>query len=233
MLKIRDVVAGYGNGTVLHSLSLSVQRGEIVGILGRNGMGKTSLIRAVAGLLRIREGGIWLDDIDLSRAPAHARALHGIAVVPQGRGVFPDLTVDENLQLGRLAAGKKSRTGRLGEVLDYFPRLGERGSQAAGTLSGGEQQMLAIGRALMAEPQLLLLDEPSDGIMPVLVQQIAQNIVDINRNEGLTTVIVEQNVPMVRSMAGRCLLLESGQVIAEGLLDALASSGQLEQHLGV
>ncbi|WP_030614800.1 ABC transporter ATP-binding protein [Streptomyces fulvoviolaceus] len=233
MLEVRDVVAGYGNGTVLHGLSLSVQRGEIVGILGRNGMGKTSLIRAVAGLLRLREGTVRLDDIDLSRAPAHARAQHGIAVVPQGRGVFPDLTVDENLKLGRMAAGKRSRPGRLGEVLDYFPRLGERGSQAAGTLSGGEQQMLAIGRALMSEPQLLLLDEPSDGIMPVLVQQIAQNIVDINRNEGLTTVVVEQNVPMVRSMAGRCLLLEGGQVIAEGLLDALADSGRLEQHLGV
>jgi ABC-type branched-subunit amino acid transport system ATPase component len=233
MLEVRDVVAGYGNGTVLHGLSLSVQRGEIVGILGRNGMGKTSLIRAVAGLLRLREGTIRLDDVDLSRAPAHARAHHGIAVVPQGRGVFPDLTVDENLRLGRMAAGKRSRPGRLKEVLDYFPRLGERGSQAAGTLSGGEQQMLAIGRALMAEPQLLLLDEPSDGIMPVLVQQIAQNIVDINRNEGLTTVVVEQNVPMVRSMAGRCLLLEGGLVIAEGLLDTLADSGRLEQHLGV
>jgi ABC-type branched-subunit amino acid transport system ATPase component len=233
MLEVRDVVAGYGSGTVLGGLSLSVNRGEIVGILGRNGMGKSSLIRAVAGLLRIREGSIRLGDIDLSHAPAHARARHGIAVVPQGRGVFADLTVNENLQLGRMAAGKRSRRGRLREVLEYFPRLGERGSQAAGTLSGGELQMLAIGRALMAEPQLLLLDEPSDGIMPVLVRQIAENIVEINRNEGLTTVVVEQNVPMVQSMATRCLLLEGGQVIAEGLFESLASTGQLEHHLGV
>lgn len=233
MLEVRDIVAGYGRGTVLQGLSLSVQRGEVVGILGRNGMGKTSLIRALAGLLRIREGSIFLDGTDLSHAPAHARAPHGIAVVPQGRGVFAELTVNENLQLGRMAAGKRSRPGRLKEVLGYFPRLGERGAQAAGTLSGGEQQMLAIGRALMAEPQLLLLDEPSDGIMPVLVQQIVKNIIDINRNEGLTIVVVEQNVPMVRSMAGRCLLLESGRVIADGMFEALADSGQLEQHLGV
>jgi branched-chain amino acid transport system ATP-binding protein len=233
MLEVRDVVAGYGRGTVLQGLSLSVDRGEVVGILGRNGMGKTSLIRVLAGLLRVREGSITLDGTDLTQAPVHARSTHGIAVVPQGRGVFGELTVKENLQLGRLAAGSRSRPGRLDEVLAYFPRLGERGSQQAGTLSGGEQQMLAIGRALMAEPQLLLLDEPSDGIMPVLVQQISKNIVDINRNEGLTIVVVEQNVPMVRSMARRCVLLERGRIIADGTVEALTDSGQLEQHLGV
>jgi branched-chain amino acid transport system ATP-binding protein len=196
-------------------------------------MGKSTLIRVLAGLLRIKSGRVDVNGADLTRAPAHARARHGIAVVPQGRGVFADLTVTENLQLGRLAAGGRVRDGRLQEVLHYFPRLAERPKQRAGTMSGGEQQMLAIARAMMAEPKLLLLDEPSDGIMPVLVQQIADNIKEINQREGLTTVVVEQNVPMVTRMASRCLILESGRFVASGSLDELASSGEIERHLGV
>jgi ABC-type branched-subunit amino acid transport system ATPase component len=211
MLDVSNVVAGYGRGVVLHDLSMSVQEGEILGILGRNGMGKSTLIRVLAGLLGIRSGRLEVNGADLTRAPAHVRARHGIAVVPQGRGVFAELTVDENLRLGRLAAGERVREGRLQEVLGYFPRLAERPSQKAGTMSGGEQQMLAIARAMMAEPRILLLDEPSDGIMPVLVQQIADNVREINEREGLTTVVVEQNVPMVSRMASRCLILESGR----------------------
>jgi ABC-type branched-subunit amino acid transport system ATPase component len=233
MLQMSDVVAGYGRGVVLRELSLAVQEGEILGVLGRNGMGKSTLIRVLAGLLRIKSGRVEVSGIDLTRAPAHARARHGIAVVPQGRGVFSDLSVSENLHLGRLAAGKRVRAGRLQEVLDYFPRLAERPKQRAGTMSGGEQQMLAIARAMMAEPRILLLDEPSDGIMPVLVQQIADNIKEINRNEGLTTVVVEQNVPMVSRMASRCLILESGRIVASGSMDELAATGEVERHLGV
>jgi ABC-type branched-subunit amino acid transport system ATPase component len=233
MLDISDVVAGYGRGVVLHDLSLSVEEGEILGVLGRNGMGKSTLIRVLSGLLRVRSGRIELSGTDLTRAPAHARAQHGIAVVPQGRGVFADMSVSENLQLGRLAAGSRVRPGRLQEVLDYFPRLAERPKQRAGTMSGGEQQMLAIARAMMAEPRILLLDEPSDGIMPVLVQQIADNIKEINRNEGLTTVLVEQNVPMVSRMSSRCLILESGRIVARGAIDELTAAGEVERHLGV
>jgi branched-chain amino acid transport system ATP-binding protein len=233
MLQMNDVVAGYGRGVVLHDLSMSVQDGEVLGVLGRNGMGKSTLIRVLAGLLRIKSGRVEVSGVDLTREPSHVRARHGIAVVPQGRGVFADLTVTENLRLGRLAAGTRVRAGRLQEVLEYFPRLAERPKQRAGTMSGGEQQMLAIARAMMAEPRILLLDEPSDGIMPVLVQQIAENIKEINRNEGLTTVVVEQNVPMVSRMATRCLVLESGRIVASGSMDELAATGEVERHLGV
>ncbi|SRR6266508_454066 len=233
MLRMTDVVAGYGRGVVLRDLSLSVEQGEILGVLGRNGMGKSTLIRVLAGLLRVKSGWIEADGADLTRAPAHTRAQHGIAVVPQGRGVFADLSVSENLQLGRLAAGGRVRAGRLREVLDYFPPLAERPKQRAGTMSGGEQQMLAIARAMMSEPRILLLDEPSDGIMPLLVQQIADNIKQINRNEGLTTVVVEQNVPMVSRMSSRCLILESGRIVANGSLHELVAAGEVERHLGV
>jgi ABC-type branched-subunit amino acid transport system ATPase component len=233
MLQVTNVVAGYGRGVVLHDLSLSVEEGEILGVLGRNGMGKSTLIRVLAGLLKIRSGHLQVGDTDLTKASAHVRTRHGIAVVPQGRGVFADLTVTENLKLGRLAAGGRVRAGRLQEVLDYFPRLAERPKQRAGTMSGGEQQMLAIARAMMTEPRILLLDEPSDGIMPVLVQQIADDIKDINRKEGLTTVVVEQNVPMVTRMSTRCLILEGGRIVANGPVKDLVASGEVEQHLGV
>lgn len=233
MLKVTDLVAGYGRGVVLRDLSLSVEDGEVLGVLGRNGMGKSTLIRVLAGLLNVRSGRLEVGGEDLTRAPAHVRARHGIAVVPQGRGVFADLTVNENLQLGRLAAGGRVRDSRLKEVLEYFPRLGERPKQRAGTMSGGEQQMLAIARAMMAEPRILLLDEPSDGLMPVLVQQIAENIRDINRKEGLTTVVVEQNVPMVSRMSSRCLILESGRIVASGSPEELSARGEIERHLGV
>ncbi len=233
MLQVTDVVAGYGRGVVLHDLSFSVEEGEVLGVLGRNGMGKSTLIRVLAGLLKIRSGQLQVAGTDLTRAPAHVRTRHGIAVVPQGRGVFGELTVSENLKLGRLAAGGRVRQGRFEEVLDYFPRLAERPKQRAGTMSGGEQQMLAIARAMMTEPRILLLDEPSDGIMPMLVQQIADNIKDINRKEGLTTVVVEQNVPMVARMSTRCLILESGRIVSDGSIESLTATGEVEQHLGV
>ncbi len=233
MLTVEEIVAGYGRGVVLHELSMSVQDGEVLGVLGRNGMGKSTLIRVLAGLLQIRSGRLEVHGADLTRSPAHVRARHGIAVVPQGRGVFSDLTVTENLELGRLAAGQRVRAARTKEVLGYFPRLAERPHQKAGTMSGGEQQMLAIARAMMAEPRILLLDEPSDGIMPVLVQQIADNVRAINQSEGLTTVVVEQNVPMVSRMASRCLVLESGRIVASGSPAELAATGEIERHLGV
>ena len=231
-LVVHNVTAGYGNITVLHDLSLTVASGAIFGVLGRNGMGKTTLIRCLAGLIMPQAGAITLEGEDISRLPPHQRARRGITTVVQGRGVFPRLTVMENLEMGRVAAGKRKRN-RLDEVLGYFPRLKERLMQDAGTLSGGEQQMLAIGRGLMTDPKVILLDEPSDGIMPILVKQIGVTLCEINRRENTTIVIVEQNVPMVFSMAQYCIVLEKGRLVAEGTCDDVSQSDVLLEYLAI
>ncbi|MDH3235931.1 MAG: ABC transporter ATP-binding protein [Alphaproteobacteria bacterium] len=231
-LVVQDVTAGYGNITVLHDLSLTVADGAILGVLGRNGMGKTTLIGCLAGMIVPQAGSITLEGEDITRLPPHQRARRGITTVVQGRGIFPRLTVMENLEMGRVAAGGRKRN-RLEEVFGYFPRLKERLSQYAGTMSGGEQQMLAIGRGLMTDPKVMLLDEPSDGIMPTLVQQIGVTLCEINRRENTTIVIVEQNVPMVFSMAQYCIVLEKGRLVAEGTCDDVSQSDVLLEYLAI
>jgi branched-chain amino acid transport system ATP-binding protein len=233
VLEGRELRAGYGDATVLRDLSVRVETSEILGVLGRNGMGKTTLMRTLVGLLRPSSGRVEFDGRDITRMRPHDRARAGIILVAQGRGVFPDLSVRENLDVGRISSGRAGTAGRLDEVLGYFPRLGERMDQKAGTMSGGEQQMLVTARALMAEPQVLLLDEPSDGIMPILVTQMADILKEVNRREGLTTVIVEQNVPMVFRMASRCLVIEKGAIVAEGTPDELAGSSVMKEHLAI
>lgn len=231
-LVVQDVTAGYGNITVLRHLSLTVADGAILGVLGRNGMGKTTLIRCLAGLIVPQTGTITLDGEDITRLPPHQRARRGITTVVQGRGIFPRLTVMENLEMGRVASGRRKRN-RLDEVLGYFPRLKERLTQFAGTMSGGEQQMLVIGRGLMTDPKVILLDEPSDGIMPTLVQQIGVTLREINRLENTTIVIVEQNVPMIFSMAQYCIVLEKGRLVAEGTCDDVSQSDVLVEYLAI
>ena len=231
-LEVNDVTAGYGKITVLRNITLNIRDGQIVGLLGRNGMGKTTLIRCLAGLIVPSSGTIHFDGADITQLPPHERARRGITTVVQGRGVFPGLTVRENLEMGRIASTRKKRS-RYDEVLGYFPRLAERLDQAAGTMSGGEQQMLAIGRGLMTDPTLMLLDEPSDGIMPTLVQQIAQTLSEINRNEGTTILIVEQNVPMVLGMAERCMVVEKGRLVVDGTRDELAESAVMKEYLAI
>ena len=180
---VDNVRAGYGHAEVLRGLSLSIPDGGVLGVLGRNGMGKSTLVRCIAGLNPPTAGRIMAGTKDVSTLEPHQRARLGITTVVQGRGVFPSLTVRENLEMGRIASGRPLPS-RVDEVVSYFPRLGERMSQKAGTMSGGEQQMLAIGRGLMTHPKVMLLDEPSDGIMPVLVQQIADILARINRRAG-------------------------------------------------
>jgi ABC-type branched-subunit amino acid transport system ATPase component len=228
---VENVAAGYGRGTVLDGIDIAMDEGEVLGVVGRNGMGKTTLTRVIAGLLPIRSGQVTFDGHVISKLPPHRRSRRGIAVVPQGRGVFPELTVRQNIQLGQMAATGTPRP--VDEIFDYFPRLGERMDQRAGTMSGGEQQMLAIARALMGQPRLLVLDEPSDGISPLLVQQISRNIVDINRNEGLSILIVEQNVPMMREVTTRCVVVEGGAVVADGAFDRLEIDGVIDKYIGV
>jgi branched-chain amino acid transport system ATP-binding protein len=231
-LEVEGVTAGYGSITVLRGVSLRVGEGEILGVLGRNGMGKSTLIRCVAGLIPTSAGTVRFAGRDITALPPHARARLGITTVVQGRGIFPRLSVRENLEIGRIAGGT-ARRSRFDEVLGYFPRLRERMAQQAGTMSGGEQQMLAIGRGLMTDPRLMLLDEPSDGIMPALVAQIAETLVAINRHEGMTIIVVEQNMPMVFMMTRRCIILEKGAVVAEGDRDELEASEVMREYLAI
>jgi len=231
-LRVDNITAGYGRITVLRDLSLKVREGEILGLLGRNGMGKTTLIRCLAGLIRPTAGNITFEDRHITELRPHERARLGITTVVQGRGVFPGLTVLENLEMGRIAS-RRTKRSRIDEVVSYFPRLGERMRQSAGTLSGGEQQMLAIGRGLMTDPTVMLLDEPSDGIMPMLVQQIAKILKDINEREGMTMIIVEQNVPMVFSLTDHCVILEKGRVVTEGTRDEVSRSEVMKAYLAI
>jgi ABC-type branched-subunit amino acid transport system ATPase component len=231
-LRVDGLTAGYGDITVLRDVSVSVEQGSVLGVLGRNGMGKTTLIRALAGLIPADSGSIHLGDRDITGLSSHQRARLGLTTVVQGRGIFPKLRVREHLAMGRIAAGGKKRN-RLDEVLTYFPRLRERLDQLAGTMSGGEQQMLAIGTGLMTDPSIMLLDEPSDGIMPSLVESIADKLRDINQSEGMTLVIVEQNVPMVFSMADHCLVLEKGAIVAQGSSESVAGSDAVQRYLTV
>ena len=231
-LEVENITAGYGNITVLRDVSFKVNDGGVVGVLGRNGMGKSTLIKCLAGLILPAEGAIKLNGEDISNLLPHVRANRGVTTVVQGRGIFPDLTVMENLEMGRIAGGRGKRN-RLEEVLGYFPRLSERLTQLAGTLSGGEQQMLAIGRGLMTDPKLILLDEPSDGIMPTLVEQIAETLGEINRQESTTIVIVEQNLPMIFSLAEYCIVFEKGKLVAEGTCEKIQKSEILQEYLAI
>ncbi len=227
-----QVSAGYGDGAVLSGLSMSVDSGAILGVLGRNGMGKSTLVRTIAGLNLPTAGKIHAGGIDITRLPPHQRARLGITTIVQGRGIFPQLTVRENLEMGRMGAGR-DKPSRLDEVLGYFTRLGERLDQKAGTMSGGEQQMLAIGRSLMTHPKVMLLDEPSDGIMPILVQQIAEILLQINREHKLTILIVEQNVPLVFRMTEQCVIIEKGRVVAQGTRAELEASDAMREYLAI
>ncbi|HYG87335.1 MAG TPA: ABC transporter ATP-binding protein [Azospirillum sp.] len=231
-LDLQHVSAGYGSITVLHDLSLMIPARGILGILGRNGMGKSTLVRCISGLNPATYGRIVAGGRDITSLPVHDRARLGITAVLQGRGTFANMTVRENLEMGRVGSGV-GLPSRLDEVLGYFPHLGGRLDQRAGTLSGGEQQMLAIGRAFMAHPKVILLDEPSDGISPLLVQQIAEILVRINREQGITVLIVEQNVPMVFSMTRECAIMEKGKIVLRGHREDLERGGAMDEYLVV
>jgi branched-chain amino acid transport system ATP-binding protein len=216
LLELRDVEARYGPVKALHGVSLDVGEGEIVSLLGANGAGKTTTLRAISGTVR-RGGGLRFAGDDLPRAP-EAVARRGIAHVPEGRGTFSELTVWENLRLGAYTQRGKPDASR---VFTFFPRLRERRDQQAGTLSGGEQQMLALGRAMMARPRLLLLDEPSLGLAPLVVREIFDALRRMNEQDGLTVLVVEQNANLALDASARAYVLESGRVAVSGSSDEL------------
>jgi branched-chain amino acid transport system ATP-binding protein len=234
LLELKDVRAGYGSFQALFDVSLEVRPGEAVGVIGPNGAGKTTLMRAISGLVRPTAGSIRLGDVDLVTTPAHRIVGLGIAHVPENRRLFPRMTVEDNLRMGGFLPAARPRYGqRLDLVYDLFPRLRERRRQLAGTMSGGEQQMCAIGRALMSEPRLLLLDEPSAGLAPVVVQQLFELLKRI-RAGGLTVLIVEQNVQQVLRVVDRAYVLETGRIRAAGAsAELLQSTSIREAYLGV
>ncbi len=234
MLDVNEIHTYYGNIHALKGISLTVETGEIVCLIGGNGAGKTTTLRTICGLHKPRQGFVQLDGEDLAKYRAHEIVYKGVAMIPEGRGIFARLTVAENLDLGAYSRKDKAQINQdLEQAFSIFPRLKERRNQVAGTLSGGEQQMLAIGRALMAHPRLLLLDEPSMGLAPILVESIFETIQAINK-EGTTILLVEQNALMALSIANRGYVLQTGQIVLQDTAENLQSNEMVQKaYLGV
>ncbi|MER7418210.1 ABC transporter ATP-binding protein [Micromonospora peucetia] len=234
LLEIDDVSLLYGRIQALHGISLSVDEGEIVALIGANGAGKSTTMRAVSGIRPVATGNIRFNGEDITKLRADLRVRRGLCQAPEGRGIFPGMTVLDNLDMG--AYTRRDRAGiaqDLDRVLTLFPRLAERRKQAGGTLSGGEQQMLAVGRALMSRPKLLLLDEPSMGLAPMLIQQIFDIIVEINQ-QGTTILLVEQNAQQALARAHRAYVLETGRIVKSGTgAELLHDPAVKEAYLGV
>jgi branched-chain amino acid transport system ATP-binding protein len=234
LLKLEDVVLNYGKIEALHGISLEVAEGEVVALIGANGAGKTSTMRAISGVRGLHAGSITFDGEDVTKLRADQRMRKGLCLTPEGRGVFPGMTVTENLDMG--AYTRKDKAGiaeDLERVFGLFPRLQERRKQVGGTMSGGEQQMLAIGRSLMSRPKLLLLDEPSMGLAPMLIQQIFSIISEI-AEQGTTILVVEQNAKQALSRADRAYVLETGRIVKTGSGAALLDDPSVrEAYLGV
>jgi branched-chain amino acid transport system ATP-binding protein len=234
MLKVDNVHTYYGNIHALKGITLNIEKGEIVTLIGGNGAGKTTTLRTISGLLTPREGSIDLNGESLFKYKAHEIVYKGISMVPEGRGIFARLSVTENLEMGAYSrSSQQELTGNMDRVFALFPRLKERRTQVAGTLSGGEQQMLATGRALMANPSLLLMDEPSMGLAPVLVELIFDTIQKINQ-EGTTILLVEQNALMALSIAHRGYVLQTGEIVISDTAENLKKNPTVQKaYLGM
>lgn len=229
MLSVKNLEVCYGAISALGDVSFFIETGKIVTLIGANGAGKTTTLRTISGLLRAKSGSITFKDEDITRLPPHKIVARGLCHVPEGRMIFGNLTVDENLAMGAYLQTDKIRIAQNRDyVFGIFPRLKERLAQAAGTLSGGEQQMLAIGRALMSDPKLLMLDEPSLGIAPKLISTIFEKIVEINRTHGLTILLVEQNAKLALEISHDAYVLETGRVVLQGLSADLRTNPELK-----
>jgi urea ABC transporter ATP-binding protein UrtE len=230
ILTVTDLRAGYGRIPILHGVSFALQEGEVVGVLGHNGMGKTTLLRALRGELKAMAGTVTLAGRDVTRASAAARARLGLGYVPQGRGIFPALSAEENLRMGEIARNGDSL---LPQILDQFPILKELRGRRGGALSGGEQQILALARCLLAKPRLVLLDEPSEGIQPSIVDEIVRHLRSFQQSWGLTVLLVEQDLEVIAALAGRVLIMQKGRIAAEVAPTALHDRAVVEELLGI
>jgi branched-chain amino acid transport system ATP-binding protein len=235
LVQVEDIHTFYDKSHILHGVSLAVGRAEVVGLLGRNGVGKSTTLKAIAGLVHPSQGKVLFEGRSVTQLPAHRLARLGIGYVPEDRRIFPLLTVLENLRTGldRHGMTKSRKKDLLEKVYEYFPVLAERRNQAGGTLSGGEQQMLAIARSMMLEPKIILLDEPTEGLMPRMVSQIRQ-IIDVLRREDVAVLLVEQNVPLTLETARRVYIIEKGVVRHHALASELrVNDAVIHQYLGV
>ncbi len=234
LLEIQDLHAYYGNIQALKGISLNVDQGEIVTLIGANGAGKTTTLRVISGLLKPRQGSVLLNGQDLSEFKAHEVVNQGVAMVPEGRGVFSKLTVLENLELGAYSRSDKAGIQEdIERIFGIFPRLKERRTQVGGTLSGGEQQMLSTARALMARPSLLLMDEPSMGLAPVLIESVFESLLEINK-QGTTILLVEQNALMALQVASRGYVLQTGEIVLSDTADGLRENEMVQKaYLGI
>lgn len=227
MLEIKNIDVSYGPVKALHNVSISVEKGQIVSIIGANGAGKSTLMKAIVGLCETRKGSICYRGEEIQGLPTHKIIRKGIVLVPEGRKIFPALTVMENLEMGAYSR-KGSIQKEIEEIFAYFPRLFERKGQMAGTLSGGEQQMLAIGRGLMAKPELLMLDEPSMGLAPVIVEEMFRVIYQIHKDHKLPILLVEQNAYMALEISDNCYVLENGELKLQGTSEELMNSPEIK-----
>jgi urea ABC transporter ATP-binding protein UrtE len=229
VLRLVELESGYGSIQVLRRVSLELPRGGCVVVLGRNGVGKSTLLRSIVGLIAPTSGEVQLAGHQLSGLPAYEIARRGIALVPQGRGILPKLTVGENLIAGTRAAGQNGQIPP--RIYEYFPILKERFHQLGGTLSGGQQQMLALGRALCGKPKVLLLDEPSEGIQPSIVAELATILPNIMKEEGLSMLVVEQNLDLALSIGNRFIFMDKGQIVHESTRDQIGDPSEVERYL--
>lgn len=232
MLEVNGLCTGYGSIPVLYDVALSVKRGEAIGILGHNGMGKTTLLRTLIGALPVTAGTIRFNGDDVTALPPHARAKRGVAYVPQGREIFPALSAYDNLRLGLVKTGRKPEEA-IGALLEDFPRLRPLLDRQGGALSGGEQQLLALARALAGEPSMLLLDEPTEGIQPSIIEEIAETLVSLREKRGLTIVLVEQNLDFIAAVSQRVLVIRRGRIGDEIPREHLTDLDRISEYTGV
>lgn len=231
MLKVKEFTTGYNNITIVRNVSINIEKGKVFSIIGRNGVGKSTLMKGIMGLLPAMSGSVHFNDKDITNISTHQRANIGIGYVPQGHGVFPTLTVEENLRMGE-AINTKAENNKYETIYNFFPIIKERLSQKAGTLSGGERAQLSIGRALIGNPDLLILDEPSEGIQPNIILSIGEIIKEINEELGVTVLLVEQHIGLIKALADMSYAMDNGEIVGKHKTDELTTE-TIQKYLSV